>query len=150
MDYTNEILERLQKGEAIEDIAAKLTEDLNTANEQYKAAKAKAEAEAAAKAKQDNLFAQKVEAVEAVLFAFEDLLALYEVDEEILNTIEEADPEEIVKVIDESIPFLTKYIELNQELEALKDKGQKVDGVSLKAAVHAADPIEDFLNQMVR
>lgn len=146
MDYTNEILERLQKGEAIEDIAAKLTEDLNTANEQYKAAKAKAEAEA----KQNDLFAQKVEAVEAVLFAFEDLLAIYEVDEEILNTIEEADPEEIVKVIDESIPFLTKYIELNQELEALKDKSQKVDPVSLKAAVHAADPIEDFLNQMVR
>lgn len=146
MDYTNEILERLQKGEAIEDIAAKLTEDLNTANEQYKAAKAKAEAEA----KQNDLFAQKVEAVEAVLFAFEDLLAIYEVDEEILNTIEEADPEEIVKVIDESIPFLTKYIELNQELEALKDKSQKADPVSLKAAVRAADPIEDFLNQMVR
>jgi hypothetical protein len=146
MDYTNEILERLQKGEAIEDIAAKLTEDLNSANEQYKAAKAEAEA----KAKQDNLFAQKVEAVEAVLFAFEDLLALYEVDDEILNTIEEADPEEIVKVIDESIPFLTKYIELNQELEALKDKSQKADGASLKAAVRAADPIEDFLNQMVR
>ena len=146
MDYTNEILERLQKGEAIEDIAAKLTEDLNTANEQYKAAKAKAEAEA----KQDDLFAQKTAAVETILFAFEDLLALYEVDEEILNTIEEADPEEIVKVIDESIPFLTKYIELNQKLEALKDKSQKVDPVSLKAAVHAADPIEDFLNQMVR
>ena len=146
MDYTNEILERLQKGEAIEDIAAKLTEDLNTANEQYKAAKAKAEAEA----KQNDLFAQKVEAVEAVLFALEDLLAVYEVDDEILDAIEEADPEEIVKVIDESLPFLTKYIELNQELEALKDKSQKADPVSLKAAVRAVDPIEDFLNKMVR
>ena len=143
MDYTNEILERLQKGETIEDIAAKLTEDLNTANERYKAA-------AEAKAKQDDLFAQKTAAVEAVLLALEDLLAIYEVDGEILNTIEETDPEEIVEVIDESIPFLTKYIELNQELEALKDKSQKVDSVNLKAAVRAADPIEDFLNQMVR
>lgn len=150
MDYTNEILERLQKGEAIEDIAAKLTENLNSANEQYKAAKAKAEAEAAAKAKQDDLFAQKTTAVEAVLFALADLLAVYEVDDELVETVEKTDPEEIVKVIDESLPFLTKYIELNQELEALKDKSQKVDGVSLKAAVHAADPIEDFLNQMVR
>ena len=150
MDYTNEILERLQKGEAIEDIAAKLTEDLNTANEQYKAAKAKAEAEAVAKAKQDDLFAQKTAAVETILFALADLLAVYEVDDELVETVEKTDPEEIVKVIDESLPFLTKYIELNQELEALKDKSQKVDGVSLKAAVHAADPIEDFLNQMVR
>ena len=150
MDYTNEILERLQKGEAIEDIAAKLTEDLNTANEQYKAAKAKAEAEAAAKAKQDDLFAQKTAAVEAVLFALADLLAVYEVDDELVETVEKTDPKEIVKVIDESLPFLTKYIELNQELEALKDKSQKVDGVSLKTAVRAADPIEDFLNQMVR
>jgi len=150
MDYTNEILERLQKGEAIEDIAAKLTEDLNTANEQYKAAKAKAEAEAAAKAKQDDLFAQKTAAVETILFALADLLAVYEVDDELVEMVEETNPEEVVKVIDESLPFLTKYIELNQELEALKDKSQKVDPVSLKAAVHAADPIEDFLNQMVR
>ena len=148
MDYTNEILERLQKGEAIEDIAAKLTEDLNTANEQYKAAKA--EAEAVAKAKQDDLFAQKTAAVETILFALADLLAVYEVDDELVETVEKTNPEEVVKVIDESLPFLTKYIELNQELEALKDKSQKVDGVSLKAAVHAADPIEDFLNQMVR
>ena len=146
MDYTNEILERLQKGEAIEDIAAKLTEDLNTANEQYKAAKAKAEAEA----KQDDLFAQKTAAVETILFALADLLAVYEVDDELVEMVEETNPEEVVKVIDESLPFLTKYIELNQELEALKDKSQKVDPVSLKAAVHAADPIEDFLNQMVR
>lgn len=150
MDYTNEILERLQKGEAIEDIAAKLTEDLNTANEQYKAAKAKAKAEAAAKAKQDDLFAQKTAAVETILFALADLLAVYEVDDELVEIVEETNPEEVVKVIDESLPFLTKYIELNQELEALKDKSQKVDPVSLKAAVHAADPIEDFLNQMVR
>jgi len=150
MDYTNEILERLQKGEAIEDIAAKLTENLNSANEQYKAAKAKAEAEAAAKAKQDDLFAQKTAAVETILFALADLLAVYEVDDELVETVEKTNPEEIVKVIDESLPFLTKYIELNQELEALKDKSQKVDGVSLKAAVRAADPIEDFLNQMVR
>ena len=146
MDYTNEILERLQKGEAIEDIAAKLTEDLNTANEQYKAAKAKAEAEA----KQDDLFAQKAAAVETILFALADLLAVYEVDDELVETVEKTDPKEIVKIIDESLPFLTKYVELAQELEALKDKSQNVDGVSLKAAVHAADPIEDFLNQMVR
>ena len=152
MDYTNEIFERLQNGESTEDIAASLTKSLNEANEKHKAAEAakRAKAEAEAKAKQNDLFAQKVEAVEAVLFAFEDLLAIYEVDDEILDAIEEADPEEIVKVIDESLPFLTKYIELSQELEALKNKSQKADPVSLKAAVRAADPIEDFLNQMVR
>ena len=140
MDYTNEILERLQNGESAEDIAASLTKSLNEANEKHKAA----EAAKRAKAEQDNLFAQKTAAVEAVLFAFEDLLAVYEVDDEILDAIEEADPEEIVKVIDESLPFLTKYIELSQELEALKNKSQKA------GAVHAVDPIEDFLNQMVR
>ena len=76
MDYTNEILERLQKGEAIEDIAAKLTEDLNTANEQYKAEQ-EAKAKEAAKRKENTL---KVEAVNFLIDA------LVEIGEAPVNT----------------------------------------------------------------
>lgn len=140
MDYTNEIFTRLQNGESVEDIAASLTKNLNEANEKHKAA----EAAKRAKAKQDDLFAQKTAAVEALLAAVADLLAVYEIDDELIDAIEETDPEEIVKIIDQSLPFLTKYVELTQELEALRDKNQKT-GTS-----HAVDPIEDFLNQMVR
>ena len=150
MDYTNEIFTRLQNGELVEDIAASLTKNLNEANEKYKAAEAAKRAKAEAKAKQDDLFAQKTAAVEALLAAVADVLAVYEVDDEVIDAIEETDPEEIVKIIDESLPFITKYVELNQELEALKDKSKKADPTSLKAAVRAVDPIEDFLNQMVR
>ena len=150
MDYTKEIFDRLQNGESVEDIAASLTKNLNEANEKHKAAEAAKKAEAEAKAKQDNLFAQKTAVVETLLAALADLLAVYEVNDELVDAIESTDPEEIVQAIDESLPFLTKYIELSQELEALKDKSQKTDPVSLKAAARAADPIEDFLNRMVR
>lgn len=146
MDYTKEIFDRLQNGESVEDIAASLTKNLNEANEKHKAAEAakRAEAEAEAKAKQDNLFAQKTAAVETLLAALADLLAIYEVNDELVDAVESTDPEEIVQAIDESLPFLTKYIELSQEIEALRDKNQKTDPVS------AVDPIEDFLNRMVR
>ena len=145
MDYTNEILKLLQNGESVEDIAATLTESLNKAEKQHKAAEAAKRAEAEAKAKQDNLFAQKTAAVEALIAAAADLLAVYDVNDELVDAIESTDPEEIVQAIDESLPFLTKYIELSQELEALRDKSQNTD-----PTVRAADPIEDFLNQMVR
>jgi hypothetical protein len=144
MDYTNEIFTRLQNGELVEDIAASLTKSLNEAKEKHKAVEAAKRAEAEAKAKQDNLFAQKTAAVEALIAAAADLLAVYEVDDEIIDAVESTDPEEIVQAIDESLPFLTKYIELSQELEALMNKNQKTD------TDHAVDPIEDFLNQMVR
>ena len=150
MDYTNEIFTRLQNGESVEDIAASLTKNLNEANEKHKAAEAAKRAKAEAKAKQDDLFAQKTAAVEALIAAVADLLTIYEVDDEVIDAIEETEPEEIVKIIDESLPFLTKYVELAQELEALKDKNQKTDPTSLKAVTRAVDPIEDFLNQMVR
>lgn len=146
MDYTNEILARLQNGESAEDIAASLTKSLNEANEKHKAA----EAAKRAKAEQDNLFAQKTAAVETLLAALADLLAVYDVNDELIDAVETADFEEIVRAIDESLPFLTKYIELSQELEALRDKSQNTDPVSLKAAARAVDPIEDFLNKMVR
>ena len=150
MDYTNEILKLLQNGESVEDIAATLTESLNKAEKQHKAAEAAKRAEAEARAKQNDLFVQKTAAVEALLAAVADLLAIYEVNDEFVDAVESTDPEEIVQTIDESLPFLTKYIELSQELEALKDKNQKTNPVNLKATVRAADPIEDFLNQMVR
>ena len=150
MDYTNEIFKLLQNGESVEDIAATLTESLNKAEKQHKAAEAAKKAEAEARAKQNDLFVQKTAAVEALLAAVADLLAIYEVNDEFVDAVESTDPEEIVQTIDESLPFLTKYIELSQELEALKDKNQKTNPVNLKATVRAVDPIEDFLNQMVR
>jgi hypothetical protein len=152
MNYTNEILERLQKGESVEDIAATLTKSLNDANEQHKAIEAakKAEAEAKAKAEQDNLYNQKVEVVAGLLANCADLCALYELDEELVNAIEEIEPEEIVETFEQMIPFLNKYVALSQELEELKKKSQKSDAVNLKAATRAVDPIEDFLNNFVR
>ena len=148
MNYTNEILERLQKGESVEDIAATLTKSLNDANEQHKAIEAakKAEAEAKAKAEQDNFYSQKVEVVTGLLANCADLCALYDLDEELVNAIEEIEPEEIVETFEQMIPFLNKYVALSQELEELKNKNLKSD----KTAVRAADPIEDFLNNFVR
>ena len=153
MDYTNEIFSRLQNGESVEDIAATLTKNLNDANEQYKAAEAAKKAEAEAKAQQDNLFNQKVDIVDALLAEATDLLVLYDVDEEIIDVLEHTDPEEVVEALDQAIPFFAKYFELNQELENLKSKkcacADKVVPAP-KKDVPVIDPIEEFLNQLVR
>lgn len=153
MDYTNEIFARLQNGESVENIAAALTKSLNDANEQYKAVEAAKRAEAEAKAQQDNLFNQKVDIVDAILAEATDLLVLYGVDDEVVDMLEHTDPEEVVEALDQAIPFFTKYLELNQELENLRSgKCACADKVAPapKKETPVVDPIEEFLNQLVR
>ena len=143
MDYSMDILARLQAGEKVEDIAAELTKSINAANEKYaaekKAAEEKAKAEAAAKSKNAN----KKIAVEELLDAICDILEIWDVAPDLVDQIENISDEEIediVTTIDEAVPFLVKYMEMQRALQKMVDEKNKEPN----------DPVRDFLNQFVK
>ena len=143
MDYSMDILARLQAGEKVEDIAAELTKSINAANEKYaaekRAAEEKAKAEAAAKSKITN----KKIAVEELLDAICDILEIWDVAPELVDQIEntsDEDIEDIVTTVDEAVPFLVKYMEMQTAFQKMVDEKNKEPN----------DPVRDFLNQFVK
>lgn len=143
MDYSMDILARLQAGEKVEDIAAELTKSINAANEKYaaekRAAEEKAKAEAAAKSK----IADKKIAVEELLDAICDILEIWDVAPDLVDQIENISDEEIediVTTIDEAVPFLVKYMEMQRALQKMVDEKNKEPN----------DPVREFLNQFVK
>lgn len=143
MDYSMDILARLQAGEKVEDIAAELTKSINAANEKYaaekRAAEEKAKAEAVAKSKITN----KKIAVEELLDAICDIFEIWDVAPDLVDQIENISDEEIediVTTIDEAIPFLVKYMEMQRALQKMVDEKNKEPN----------DPVRDFLNQFVK
>ena len=143
MDYSMDILARLQAGEKVEDIAAELTKSINAANEKYaaekRAAEEKAKAEAAAKSK----IADKKIAVEELLDAICDILEIWDVAPDLVDQIEntsDEDIEDIVTTVDEAVPFLVKYMEMQRALQKMVDEKNKEPN----------DPVRDFLNQFVK
>ena len=143
MDYSMDILARLQAGEKVEDIAAELTKSINAANEKYaaekKAAEEKAKAEAAAKSKIED----KKIAVEELLDAICDIFEIWDVAPDLVDQIENISDEEIediVTTIDEAVPFLVKYMEIQTALQKMVDEKNKEPN----------DPVREFLNQFVK
>ena len=143
MDYSRDILARLQAGEKVEDIAAELTKSINAANEKYaaekKAAEEKAKAEAAAKSKN----ADKKIAVEELLDAICDILEIWDVAPDLIDQIEnisEEEIEDIITIVDEAIPFLIRYMEMQTALQQMMDEKNKEPN----------DPVREFLNQFVK
>lgn len=146
MDYSRDILARLQAGEKVEDIAAELTKSINAANEKYaaekKAAEEKAKAEAAAKSKN----ADKKIVVEELLDAICDILEVWDVAPELVDQIEntsDEDVEDIVTIVDEAIPFLIRYMEMQTAFQKMIDK-------EVEKNKEPNDPVRDFLNQFVK
>ena len=143
MDYSMDILARLQAGEKVEDIAAELTKSINAANEKYaaekKAAEEKAKAEAAAKSKIED----KKIVVEELLDAICDILEIWDVAPDLVDQIENISDEEvedIVNAIDEVEPFFVRYMEMQRALQKMVDEKDKEPN----------DPVREFLNQFVK
>ena len=149
MDYSMDILARLQAGEKVEDIAAELTKSINAANEKYaaekKAAEEKAKAEAAAKSKIKN----KKIVVEELLDAICDILEIWDVAPDLVDQIENISDEEIediVTTVDEAVPFLVKYMEMQMALQKMMDDRHK----EVEKNKEPNDPVREFLNQFVK
>lgn len=149
-NYENEIFTRLQSGEKVEDIAAELTKSINAANEKYaaekKAAEEKAKAEAAAKSKNTD----KKIAVEELLDAICDILEIWDIAPDLVDQIEntsDEDIEDIVTIVDEAVPFLVKYMEMQTVLQQMIDDSHKE---AEKNKEPNNDPVREFLNQFVK
>ena len=151
MDYTNDILIRLQHGEDVNAIATELTKSINEANTRYKAeqeAKRKAEQEAKIKAAaEEAAHNYKLEAAADLRRSLISLLTLYEISDEVLDELEEISASEIVEVFDTLVPAIQKYNEL---LTLFKDEGLAPTPVGDSSVKKSVSPIDDFLNKYVR
>lgn len=145
-DYTKDIFTRLQAGEDVESIAADLTKSLNMASEKYTAEKKAAEE----KAKMTAHYDDKKIAVEQLIDVICDILEIWDADDNIIQQVEDVDEEDIeslVNLIDESFPFLIKYLEMQM---ALQDLASKKASPKAKKTEVVSDPVENFLNKFVR
>lgn len=151
MDYTNDILIRLQHGEDVNTIATELTKSINDANNRYKAeieAKRKAEQEAKLKAAaEESARNDKLESAAKLRDSLITLLEMYEVSDEVLRELGDISASEIVDLFDAIVPAVQKYSEL---MEMFKDEGFAPAPVGDSSVKKASSPIEEFLNKYVR
>lgn len=156
MDYTNDILTRLQRGEDVNAIATELTKSINDANTRYKAeveAKRKAEQEAKLKAAAEEAARNdKVKACESLLDALYEVCVAWDFDGDIIDEIEHYDAAEFASQLDDIIPAIQKWTELvgmlraDDELISPVRKAPVGDSLQRKST----SPIDEFLNKYVR
>lgn len=156
MDYTNDILARLQRGEDVNAIATELTKSINDANTRYKAeqeAKRKAEQEAKLKAAAEEAARNdKIKACEDLLTGLYEIAEAWDFDEDITNELDEYAAEELAEQLDDIIPAIQKYGELMRALHTDNEFISPVlkTPVGDRSAEKASNPIDEFLNKYVR
>ncbi len=155
MDFTTELLARLQNGESVDSLAAELTKainDANTENERIKAeAEAKRKADEAAEFHARELARNKAEAIDDLLIALENIVSVWDLGDELVEAIAHVNPDEVVQELDEIIPAAKAYIEMMEKIDSLRET--PTGDRSMKTAPDlpaVGDPIEDFLNKFVR
>lgn len=154
MDYMNDFLAQLQKGESVEDLAKQLTTALNEANRKYQEEK---EAQAASRQR-------KVTCFEDIFDAMNALLELYGVDISNFKDISKSEIEKMVDELDEAVPAIQELENLNLGFDELvrglplgdskkdyKEQNNYIREKPGKLYLHESDdPIEAFLDQFVR
>lgn len=156
MDYTSDILARLQQGEDVNTIASALTKSINEANTRYLAeqeAKRKAAEEAKLKAAAEEAARNdKISACEDLLTGLYQVAIAWDLDEDIIKELDEYAAEELMEQLNDLIPALQKWSELmrafqaNNEIVSPVRKAPVGDSFVKKAS----NPIEDFLDRYVR
>jgi len=155
MDFTSELLARLQEGESVDSLAIELTKAINDAhaeNERIKAEQeAKRKAEAEAKRQAEQLAQDKYDAIESLLCAVEKVIVAWDLGNDVLDFVGEIDTDELVQELDEAIPAAKAYAELMEKLGALREPRSAVNAELPQSKLTPKnDPIEDFLNKFVR
>ena len=144
MDYMNELLSRLQKGEDVEALASELTKALNEANAQFQKQHKEEQ-----RIRQD-----KINCLLSIFEAFEELLTLYDVEEDELPKVCAQDLEDLVDELDALAPALRSEdpLEMLKILAKEEEKSKNTLPVrlNLEWKDDKKDPIEDFLNKFVR
>jgi hypothetical protein len=116
MDFTAEFLARLQAGETADSLAAELTKAINDANKENERLKAEAEAkrkaDEAAEFRARELARDKAEAVDSLLIALENIVAVWHLGDDLIEVIEHINPDELVQEMDKIKDLMDKYEEL--------------------------------------
>jgi nucleoid-associated protein YejK len=114
-----DIIAKLQQGESLEDIAAKLTDVLNAAQEEYNELQEQERlaqlAEAKRQEEKERAAAAKIEAVEMMLDGLCDYLVAAGEDE-MLDDLHQVDVNKIITMLDSSIE-LSKRVQKLSDLE---------------------------------
>ena len=151
MDFTSELLARLQKGESVDSLAAELTKAINDAHAENERIKAEQKAQAEAKRQAEMKAQDKYDAIESLLCAIEKVIVAWDLGDDILDIVDELDADELVQELDEAIPAAKAYAELMEKLGALREPRSAVNAELPQSKLTAKnDPIEDFLNKFVR
>lgn len=142
MDFTAEFLARLQAGETADNLAAELTKAINDANKENERLKAEAEAkrkaDEAAEFRARELARDKAEAVDSLLIALENIVAVWHLGDDLIEVIEHVNPDDLVQEMDKVKDMMDKY----EELFAVAVR----DGRPEKPK----NALDDFLNKYVR
>lgn len=146
MDFTAEFLARLQAGETADSLAAELTKAINDANKENERIKAEAEAkrkaDEAAEFRARELARDKAEAIDSLLIALENIVAVWGLGDELVEIIEHINPDDVVQEMDKIKDLMDKYDELFAAMTAPKMKNAP--------DLPATDPIQAFLDKYVR
>lgn len=110
MALYEDILDRLSAGEKVEDIAAYLTKTINDANKAYTAAMEEAKRlEEEEKRKAEELKRDKIEAADALLVSLENIVAVWDLGEDLVEAFQHVEPEKLVQEIDKIKDLMDKY-----------------------------------------
>ena len=146
-ELQNEIMERLQKGENIEDIAQEFTDVINKVNTQYKLDQA-----AEAQKKSEALKHEKVLAISSLIDAVSEIgkaWGFQEEAEKLIKDVSQEDIEEIIDVFDEALPAVIQYVAIAETLNKTVKKAPK-EKETAASAKSGENAIEDFLDMFVR
>lgn len=142
MDFTAEFLARLQAGETADSLAAELTKAINDANKENERLKAEAEAkrkaDEAAEFRARELARDKADAIDNLLIALENIVAVWGLGDELIEAIEHVDPDEVVQEMDKIKDLMSKYDELFAAMAAPKAESKPQSA------------LDEFLNKYVR
>lgn len=142
MDFTAEFLARLQAGETADSLAAELTKAINDANKENERLKAEAEAkrkaDEAAEFRARELARDKADAIDNLLIALENIVAVWGLGDELIEAIEHVDPDEVVQEMDKIKDLMSKYDELFAAMTAPKAESKPQSA------------LDEFLNKYVR
>lgn len=132
MDFTSELLARLQGGENVEDLAKELTKAINDASAEHTRLQEQ-------KRKADEKAQDKLAAMEAILDGVYGLLRAYDADEELLDAIEDLEAEHLVQELDKVWDAAVAYADLMETMYKSRSAPAPKE--------RPADPIEDFLRE---
>lgn len=140
MDFTSELVARLQGGENVEDLAKELTKAINDASAEHARLQEQKRKEAEAQRKADEKAQDKLAAMETILNGVYGLFRAYDADEELLGEIEGLEAEHLVQKLDKIWDAAVAYADMMEAMYKNKPAPAPKE--------RPDDPLDEFLRQV--